>query len=256
MEYTKKATEPSEQSKLIAKNLRKLRTQNKLTVEGLHNALIEKYGWDISTASLKNYEVTGSHTRADANLGMSIKQLVYLADFYDVSADYILGRSNDPARKPSAVDELGLTPEAAKKIKNIGITNPKSLETLNRFLEDSLLAKTLIQITQIANAVAAEKAHLEKLQETGKKVPFHHLGAVGAEMYENQTSTALLLELARNHSEIPDIKERIMVIFGMDAIEKRIDSIGENFSDIIQSIVKFDELADLHSEVWGYGENI
>ena len=52
-----------------------------------------------------------------------------------------------------------------------------------------------------------------------------------------------------------NLEKRIMVIFGMEAIGKRIDSIGENFSAIIQSIVKYDELADLHSEVWGYSDN-
>lgn len=255
MRYTKKAFEPSEQSKLIAENLRKLRKQKNLTFEGLHNALIDKFGWNISTDSLKNYEVTGQHTRADANLGMSLKQLAYFADFYDVSADYILGRSNDPARNPSAIDELGLTPEAASKISRIGVSNPKALEILNRFLEDSFLPKTLIQISQIANAVSAEKAHLKNLHETEKSVPFQYLREVGAEMYDNQTGTSLLLELANNHPDIPDLENRIMLIFGMNAIDMQIDKISDNFKYIVKSIVEFDELENLHAEFWGYSEN-
>ena len=191
----------------------------------------------------------------DNNRSVGYDKIAVLAKHYGVSSDWLLGITDDSSPRSSAVDDLGLSTKAVQQIIRIGISNPDALSALNGILEDSFLLKTLVQITQIANAVAAEKAHLEKLQEAGKKVPFHHLGAAGAEMYENQTSTALLLELARNHSEIPDLEKRIMVIFGMEAIGKRIDSIGENFSAIIQSIVKYDELADLHSEVWGYSDN-
>lgn len=182
-------------------------------------------------------------------------KIALLARHYGVSSDWLLCLTDDSSPRSSAVDDLGLSTKAVQQIIRIGISNPDALSVLNGILEDSFLLKTLMQITQIANAVAAEKAHLEKLQEAGKKVPFHHLGAAGAEMYENQTSTALLLELARNHSEIPDLEKRMMVIFGMEAIGKRIDSIGENFSAIIQSVVKYDELAYLYSEVWGYSDN-
>lgn len=191
----------------------------------------------------------------DNNRSVGYDKIAVLAKHYGVSSDWLLGITDDSSPRSSAVDDLGLSTKAVQQIIRIGISNPDALSALNGILEDSFLLKTLVQITQIANAIAAEKAHLEKLQEAGKKVPFHHLGAAGAEMYENQTSTALLLELARNHSEIPDLEKRIMVIFGMEAIGKRIDSIGENFSAIIQSIVKYDELADLHSEVWGYSDN-
>lgn len=41
-----------------------------------------------------------------------IYALKKIADYYNVSSDYLLGLSDDPQRKPSAVDQLGLTPAA------------------------------------------------------------------------------------------------------------------------------------------------
>ena len=41
-----------------------------------------------------------------------VKTLYKLAKYYNVSADYLLGLTDDPERKPSAVDELGLSPRA------------------------------------------------------------------------------------------------------------------------------------------------
>lgn len=49
----------------------------------------------ISKDSLINYEVSDNdHSRAYTNLGMSVEYLCYLADFYGVSTDYLLGRTD------------------------------------------------------------------------------------------------------------------------------------------------------------------
>ena len=44
--------------------------------------------------------------------------LVKIADFFDVSTDYLLGRTFDPSRQPCAVDELGLAKENVDYLKN------------------------------------------------------------------------------------------------------------------------------------------
>lgn len=46
-----------------------------------------------------------------------IYALKKIAGYYKVSADYLLGLSDDPQRKPSAVDQLGLTLEACEILK-------------------------------------------------------------------------------------------------------------------------------------------
>lgn len=100
---------------VMARRLKELRNQKGLSHEALKAALAEKYGILISVDSLKNYEViTPNHIKACKNLGMRVEYLQALADFYEVSADYILGRTNDPAMSPTAVDDLGFSPEVIR----------------------------------------------------------------------------------------------------------------------------------------------
>lgn len=83
----------------LAKRLRSLRQDRGLTILGLKEALKEKYGIDISGESLTNYEVKDStHTKYGKNEGMNVKYLRCLADFYNVSTDYLLGRSKVSTR--------------------------------------------------------------------------------------------------------------------------------------------------------------
>ncbi len=47
-----------------------------------------------------------------------------LADYFDVTSDYLLGRTNDPSAHPAATDELGLSAEAIQYIKRGFNTKP------------------------------------------------------------------------------------------------------------------------------------
>lgn len=49
----------------------------------------------ISIGVLKNYEITDfKHSKFNAGYGMNVSYLTMLADFYDVSTDYLLGRTD------------------------------------------------------------------------------------------------------------------------------------------------------------------
>lgn len=81
-----------EQSFIIAKRLKELRESSGLSHEKLSKALKEQCGCSISADSLMNYEAPDEfHTKKYKNLGMKIESLLYLATFYGVSSDYILG---------------------------------------------------------------------------------------------------------------------------------------------------------------------
>lgn len=81
-------------SPVLAQRLKSLRESQGLTLAGLSKALTEKYGIQISKESLTNYEVVDSfHSKARKNEGMSVKYLRCLADFYGVTTDYLLGRT-------------------------------------------------------------------------------------------------------------------------------------------------------------------
>ena len=87
-------------SLVMAARLKRLREEKGLSLEKLSKAMYEKYGVEISTDSLINYEVSDpDHKRAYKNNGMRVEYLRYFADFYGVSADYLLGA--DVPKSPS-----------------------------------------------------------------------------------------------------------------------------------------------------------
>lgn len=80
---------------IMADRLKQLREAKKLSHEKLSKTLSGKYGIKISSDSLMNYEVSEeNHSKSYKNLGMRVEYLYCLADFYGVSADWILGISD------------------------------------------------------------------------------------------------------------------------------------------------------------------
>lgn len=83
--------------KITAKRLRELREENNLSYERLSQQLSEKYPhFSLSDQSLLKYEVTeDNHKHSGAAASMKAENLWYLADFYGVTVDYLMGRSNN-----------------------------------------------------------------------------------------------------------------------------------------------------------------
>jgi len=108
----------------MAERLKALREKRGLSHISLSNELQKKYGVEISRDSLMNYEVFDSeHKKAYKNIGMSVKYLWCLADFYGVSADYLLGKTNTQTVDSdiaSAVKTTGLTEEAIVMLSKMG----------------------------------------------------------------------------------------------------------------------------------------
>ena len=48
-----------------------------------------------------------------------LDSVVKIAAFFNVSTDYLLGASDDPAPQPSAVDDLGLSPKAVQYLRTL-----------------------------------------------------------------------------------------------------------------------------------------
>lgn len=91
--------EPNELTIIMAERLKELR--GGMSHDKVSKAIEERYGVKISRDSLMNYEFTKeNHDKTGKNKGMRIEYLWCLADFYGVSADYILGLTD--VKKPSA----------------------------------------------------------------------------------------------------------------------------------------------------------
>lgn len=101
------------------------------------------------------------------------EHIIPLCEAFGISADYLLGLSEDPQRTPSAVDELGLSSEAVRNIedaKRSADNDPyfrRRHDILNGILSDRHFK---IFLSYFANAeIAAEKARAAKEQSDAVK---------------------------------------------------------------------------------------
>ena len=139
-----------ESRKLTATRLKELRQSfsdengRKYSHATLARKINEKYGLgSISDKTLLNYEVIDEkHNKYDVGFGMKIQNLVLLADFYNVSCDYLLGREEEQDKLiGQARMEMGLSANAAEvlfQLKAKGshvVGRPDVIDTVNRMIE-------------------------------------------------------------------------------------------------------------------------
>lgn len=157
-----------EQSFIIAKRLKELRESSGLSHEKLSKALKEQCGCSISADSLMNYEAPDEfHTKKYKNLGMKIESLLYLATFYGVSSDYILGLTDIKADNFAVRKIAELTGISAVNVgllivnnalaKNFSVKEVAKLTGINEYIpkdnsvtdDDSECAKSLIALADL-----------------------------------------------------------------------------------------------------------
>jgi len=129
------------QKSITAIRLKECRNEKGLSHENLAKKLNGQYNIEISSAVLKNYEIADEyHTKFEAGYGMNIKYLYTLADFYGISTDYLLGKTDIRSPDPNVKvihEYIGLSEEAINvlKIYNNDIFDSDILETINFLLE-------------------------------------------------------------------------------------------------------------------------
>lgn len=150
-------------SLIMAQRLKKLRKDSKLSHESLRKAIMEEYEIDISVDSLKNYEVSSEHhAKAYKNEGMRVEYLRVLADFYGVSSDYILGRTNDSNVNPPAVDDLCISENTAKFLSELKIAeNQDFARDVYLFLGNEEIQYFLYQVHLFIASKKAERIYRE-----------------------------------------------------------------------------------------------
>lgn len=96
----------------------------------------------IAIGTLSKYQNDGAEAGID--------KLVSIANYFNVSTDWLLGLSDDPDRKPTAVSELGLSHAAIMEIKNLGTGKYK--QTLSAFISDPDFMVFVYQLWEICDA--------------------------------------------------------------------------------------------------------
>ncbi len=144
--------------KKTAERLRKLRKEKNLSYSKLAEKLVDKYNLKTTAeslmASLKKYEADECNVSYGSVGGMATNTLYMLADYYEVSVDYLLGLSNlrsidDNYRiiynftglPDKAIENLGLWLERTKKTEETQYTYKaykKAFDILIYLIENEL----------------------------------------------------------------------------------------------------------------------
>lgn len=133
------------QSAIMADRIKKLR-ETARTDKISQAALVDELGKkniDVSIDSLKSYEVKENHSKEYSNYRMSVETLCGLADFFGVSTDYLLGRTEIKNANPNikAVCELiGLSEESVELLMR---------EKANRFSDNAHVIDCLLYDTKL-----------------------------------------------------------------------------------------------------------
>ena len=122
-------------------DLRKRDGINSIPLGQLSKEILEKTGVNISAQQLSKYENADLHER------MNVNNLLALADFYNVSLNYLLGRSESKSNDVTdqyAANKFGFSDKAMKRMASIKKgsylhtkNKEKSLELVNFILENN-----------------------------------------------------------------------------------------------------------------------
>lgn len=156
----------------------------------------------------------------------SYDTLVKIADHFDVSLDYLLGRTREPRREPSAVDELCLSPKAVENIKSILSSPYKDVINLalNPLLENVIFYDLLEIITTYSLAIKRE------IEDSDGYTPEELYLDDSDDIIGKGMSAVLTKEITEKH---PGIKGSVVVLCGRNVLDFNRQNIEHYFKMII-----------------------
>lgn len=167
--------------------------------------------------------------------------LVKIADYFDVSTDYLLGRTSDPKRNPSVMDELGLSGDAIIHLR--GCNKDGSIDAMNLLLENYRFIQLITQITHFIDNVS-HNTLLSKQYQANTPIPPGRPDDYNKAQYVLREERMImeLSEIISTH--LPEIKGNFSIHIGSHFVENQKRSIEDLFSEILRQISKYDEFRD------------
>ena len=178
-----------------------------------------------------------------------LETLVKIADYFNTSSDYLLGITPDPDKKPSAVNDLGLSPKAVDNIKYVQKDADRRLfiDGINMLLEDFRFFLIAKDIKQFSDIVKTEKEYVLNYLDNNypQNDPLYNRDTYMF-LSDEELANTLLDELKTKH---PDIAVRISVSCGRSALDGKLRSIVEDFRSGIEWVTGYMKyMADV---TWG-----
>lgn len=215
-------------SSVLARRLKTLRESRGLTLAALSKEITEQYGVHISKESLTNYEVVDSfHSKAKKNEGMSVKYLRCLADFYNVSTDYLLGITQTPNREPDIkkLCDTGLSSDAVASLQRLGETTI-SISVLNLILSHPDFKSYLDTLFMCAIQTAAYKHLRSQIDFTSL------LGSVEEQALKTTLSDSLDITELRKNRACKSVEEFVLNVLMNNNISWK----GNDFPETIPKL--------------------
>lgn len=181
----------------------------------------------------------------DDNSSRSVgyEKVTVLAKHYGVSSDWLLCLSNDPAPKPCAVDELGLSPQIIGTIKYWKSINDEShsdsLDGLLMFLEYTLNSGIFEMISHFSRRIQCE-------ENTDNSYFVKEFGSTSDNEnpdcnYDTSIGSILSYQLIQMH---PNARGRIQVKFGSEILESEFNEICSWLRRYLEELTGYKEYLD------------
>ena len=220
--------------------------RNKTPVEEKYNApfptalrtLMEERGEtqeNIAKAAGKTRQTISQYVNGISEPGYDV--LIKIADYFDVSIDYLLGRTGDPSRTPCAADDLGLSAAVIEKMKNFrNNTNigKDGVDGLNALIDKGFLI--------LAHRVKAFCDHVSQDIEIGNE---YKTSLQGDEDDYRIKRLFDDIEIAENIDELileqrPEYQGRFCVFTGYRFIAAEKREIVDEFERMLRIISEYD----------------
>ena len=167
--------------------------------------------------------------------------LVKIADYFDVTTDYLLGRTADPKRSPSAMDELGLSGDALIHLR--GCKKDGSIDAMNLLLENYRFIQLVAQISRFVDNISRNTL-LSKQYQANVPIPSGRPDDYNKAQYVlgEERMIMELSEIISTH--FPEIKGNFSIHVGSYFVENQKRSIEDLFSEILRQISNYDEFRE------------
>lgn len=165
--------------------------------------------------------------------------LIKISDYFNVSIDYLLGRTRDPNRQSSAIDELGLSPQVVDNLKHYYLQEDSAgfMDGVNMILTSPRLFTLAKAIDKISRNIALEKRRLEQFS-INKQSSSENLIPTAFQMDVQDRNLSIRLEDIIE-KEYPDLKGRVLVSCGRATLQSQMQDIVGLFRDDMQIVTGY-----------------
>ncbi len=184
----------------------------------------------IPSSTLGSYIRNGENGRK-----ASIVNLQVIAEYYGVSSDYLIGLTNDPNKKPSAVDDLGLSAKAIDRITQLDKNSKLALSTL---LDTPQFCRALSPMCLLASVIEGENKRLDDYEPSSTIAEVDLPSNVKASVEDSLIAKELTNKI---HKEYPEKYDRFYVASIKTLIHNQISATMDMLRDAVYELTAYDE---------------